>query len=97
MENVKLELEKKIKEMKTELEEANEKCFRLDSITSMLQQSRKRNEQFRDELNQKEAEVEELRQFLNQSPSRKRTYRFFYKNFFIIFMFLAILLLHLNK
>lgn len=61
--------------MKAELEEANEKCFRLDSITSMLQQSRKRNDQFRDELFQKDTEIEDLKRSLTQS-SRKRTYRF---------------------
>lgn len=92
-ESTNLDLEKKIEELKIELEEASEKCFRLDSITSMLNYTRKRNEQLRDELLQKETEVEELK----QSLSRKRTFRFLFNIFNLIFLtFLVTLFLLLN-
>lgn len=64
-EKIKLEAEKdtlntKVEALSIELEDAKEKVFRMDSITSMLTQSRKRIEKLQEELEMKDTDISEL-------------------------------------
>lgn len=70
-------LETKVEALRVELEEANEKVFRMDSITSMLTQSRKRVETLTEEMKIKEEEIAELNRQIAASiiSSRKRALR----------------------
>lgn len=62
----KVTLNNKIEELTIELEDAKEKVFRMDSITSMLTQSRKRVEKLQEELKTKETEISELNRQITQ-------------------------------
>lgn len=63
----------KLEAQTVELDEANEKVFRLDSITSALEKCQKKIEVMTQDLNMKDTEIDKLKQQLTDASANLPT------------------------